>query len=405
MASLVEASASIPILNIVREAIKDLQWDTRRCSDKYILSRMVKIASQSGISYEQLQAKSIDNAKTFQNYEYIEYRKENIKNSTIPYIQPSFIICIDNCDRIWAIFRQRIKNDILTNDAINLLSCLGGVYVYFSKNTWNLISNFPDNVIQISNVHLSDNFYQNLTRLPSYLRGFKDRLSNPAINPFNMMGQNVEYIDTYSHSLENLPPNTKTLIVNFSADETKKNITLSLFPYGIKNITLHVVFTESFIIFPPTVENIRIERLYSQLNGFPMNLKSLTIDYVHNPSICPNESDDNYWYPLYITSDCAYVGEYPCYDCGDDTFLKKYDYTFSNIVFPDGFTTLTLNYSKSYTILKYITIIPTSFNKVIITNYDSEHVIMYPIRYSAISEIITKFKERFPSVEITFIEK
>ena len=126
MASLVEAPASIPILNIVREAIKDLQWDTRRCSDKYILSRMVKIASQSGISYEQLQAKSIDNAKTFQNYEYIEYRKENIKNSTIPYIQPSFIICIDNSDRIWAIFRQRIKNDILTNDAINLLSCLGG---------------------------------------------------------------------------------------------------------------------------------------------------------------------------------------------------------------------------------------------------------------------------------------
>lgn len=409
MTSLAEAlssgtSSPVSIVDIISDAIKGILWDKKSYTDGYILSRIVKSALQYGISYDQLQAKSLDDAKTFQNYEYIKYNDQHIKNCNLTYFRSSFIICIDDSKRIWAIFRQRIKNDILTNDAVNLLSCLGAVYVYFSKNYWDIISKFPDNVIQILNSYVGHKteFVRNITHFPMYMKGIKNTNDTQIPNPFNMMGWNVEYIDTYYTDLENLPPNTKTLIVTHSSDKKKKNINLSLFPYGIKNITLNLLFNESFTIFPPTVENITIERLYTQLNGFPMNLKSLTINYVHNPCICLNEQEENYWYPQNITSDCLYVGEFPCSNC-DNILLKSYKYTFSNIVFPDGFTTLTLNYTNSYTILKYITTIPISFNTVVMTNY---HFVMeYPNeKYSDIAETIIKFKERFPTVDITFME-
>ena len=378
--------ASFDIQKIVREAIKDFAWQDRTSTTQKLIKRIETIASSYnnngdgdgdgdgvGITLEQLKTKSLYDAQNLQNYEYIDFEKTiDITSATrVEFNGTEFLIYIDTANRIWAIFRRKLGKAILSNDAVELLSYLGAVYVVFTKKYNTNIDILPDNVVQISNITTHPIHTIHIRVYPKYLRGIfndTDTKIDRDIDPFRKIGSYVEFINTDSEFLDNLPPNTKTIYINITYDTNGFNyINLMQLPFGIKNIYFDgMLFNQYFGHIPPTIEKLMIDELYSPLHDMPNSLQTLRINSVFMPTLCTKCS--RYNPPLLIHCDLQSENGF-CNECQEDKLTTAYEQNFNSIIFPESFIELILNICDSYSILKYITTIPKSFSKLILINY------------------------------------
>jgi hypothetical protein len=399
----------ITCTDIVAEAIKDFNWSLRSNTNKQLIKKLLTIASQYGFTKETLLEKSMEEAKTLSNYKFIQEPHNITQFNGI-----DFIIHIDDNKRVWVFFRRNLKKDVINDDAKELISYLGAVYIYLSKNFNTSIDIYPDNVVQIAyDIAGRKAFKYITTKYPKYLRGYLDnRISvndyttGNIINPFMYMsGEFVEYINTYSEHTKSIPFNTKTIVL-----QNINNCQLSELPCGIKNISIKDTLVEPFHYMPPTIENIYILKLCTQLNGFPGNLKRLFINTLTTTHYCcPNK--DTYESDKKVINNFEFeLSNDVCYLCRDNSILEVYKLKYNDAIFPEGFQELIIDTTNAYQILDSITTIPSSFEKLILAQYD-----FYTYVYSSsiqeynsfdntecikITKTINNFIKRFPNVLI-----
>lgn len=399
-------STDISCSDIIASAIANFDWKSKSKNAQVLTEKLLQIARKWGLSPEQLLEKSLDEAKTLQNYSYIEPPHTNTEFNGMQF----FIhIDTDNEKRVWVIFRRKLKQEI-SDESKELIKYLGAVYLHIGKNLDVSIDTFPDNIVQITydKTYGRTNQY-NTCHYPKYLRGYSDCFSFQKINPFiHMNCEYLEYINTFAENIDNIPFNTKTIKVKKYGDYTEHD--LSNLPYGINKIILNGgLFSQSFTLIPPTVESMEITNFRSQLNGFPSCLKKLIIhNAFDNLYYCPKKSE---YKAQVINEHFTFISDTElCDGCEDGTTLLKYKYNYNNTEFPEGFEHLTLQYNKSLYILNYITKIPSTFTKLTITDMEMRE---YYKKYSADdpyylevltenNKLIDDFVARFPNVEIIY---
>lgn len=373
------------VVDIIRNAIQNFPWNNCTANNEYLMKQLEKEALKYEMTLEQLREKSLQDAKELINYSYIPFVKNN--DNCIPYYGTNFIIWIDEENRVWVLFRCKVLKHQIDYDTMEVISHLGSVYMHIGKNVncnFNIIS---DNVVQLD---IQSKIYPKIERFSKYLRGYYDNCySNDLIVPFQNMGEYVEYIETCSTIINYIPNNVKTLkIMNNYLNLMGGNGNCAIIiPYGVINIYFNNnIMDMPFSLLPPTIEHIYVENLYTQLNGFPYNLKSLTINKIINPMECIKNPN-----PIKITHNCKLINEVLCYDCNDNTMLKVYKYYFEHVEFPNYFEKLILvpNVDNFSTIIKAITKIPETFTQIVLL-YKYKTVFNNEI-YKLYCEFIKKF--------------
>jgi hypothetical protein len=395
-------------VDIVSETIKDFNWVKKTNTNEKLIDKFFAIAGNYGFTKEMLLEKSMEEAKTLNNYEFIEEPPHNI----IEYNGTDFIIDVDNSKRVWVIFRRKLKKNMIDNNVKELINYFGAVYVYLGKKLDLCIDIFPDNIVHIVyNNSYGRNITYITTKYPRYLRGYINYSYNIINNnPFTKMsGEYIEYIKTSAKNIENMPISTKYIELFLSFD---KNFDLSYLHCGIKKLVLNGGrFTHSFNYLPPTIEEIYIERLFTQLNCLPNNLKKLFITIaIKEISYCNITAKD---YSNIIDHNFECISITDCIEC-DNGKIYNYIYKYNNTQFPEGFEELIISICDSYHILDSITELPSSFKKLVLTNYEHyislehyEQNTLYSLanEFINITKVIDNFINRFPNVIIEKINK
>ena len=399
------------ILTIIKESLNGWNWN--KSTDEKLLERIESIAAKYNTTILEMQRNSVILAK------HMEYKYIRIEKTTINYSRASYLIHIDANDNIWVIYRQKIPiskhnptGDLFRPAAMKLMSCLGPVYltfkIYFSDE--HITPNLPNNIVQITGG-------RNFTNLPLHLKGFYNTSIGGSY--YHLMHGPVKYLSVATdENMHLIPPSTETLIIymdEYTKDSDFNIINLTHFstinlthiPYGVKHLELlNTIMSSDFHELPPTIESIKIDKLYTQLRGFPPGLKKLTIEFVIHPNFCTQADYDK---NFKVKPECLMICEEVFEEGGMQIW---YHYKFDHIEFNDGFEELGISMYNVDDILPYITRIPDSFKTITITKHNWFHYKEYNCtsKYENIgfekmeTEIIPEFQKRFPQVNINIVD-
>lgn len=410
------------VIKIIKEAM--LEWNCYTVTDLDMLSNIEKIASKYDMTLADMKKTSMECAKTYSNYKFIPIDINDqifdIRHTLIDlhkYRTASFSIDIDEYDNIIVKFRNKFNKlnptgNLFLQPSLDLLSCLGIVYMFINIEIKDEIPILPDNIIHIGS---SGNWNNDIVikGLPRYLQGLD--IKHLVFSKHNFVDKQLKYLSIKSMSvIEMINPLIETLKFSTNYIEFLIPPNFIFLPYGIKHLIIEYgIFENNFADLPPTLETIFINYLYTQLNGFPNSLKKLTVNNFVHPFVSNSVHES---IQLKIKPECILISESPN--------GKAYDFTIDKIEFNDGFEELTIHKSLVVDILPKITHIPESFKKIIIdygyvtsrnlisnkTNIsDIEEYIGIDI-YNQIEEeneykSISKFCKLFPHVEISKINK
>jgi len=112
-------STDISCSDIIASAISNFNWQSRSNNAQILTENLFQVANEYGLTPEQLLEKSLDEAKTLQNYEYIEPPHTNTEFNGM-----QFFIHIDTMKRVWVIFRRKLKREI-SDESKELIKYMG----------------------------------------------------------------------------------------------------------------------------------------------------------------------------------------------------------------------------------------------------------------------------------------
>jgi hypothetical protein len=392
------------ILTIIKESLNGWNWN--KGTDEKLLERIESIAAKHNTTILEMQRNSVILAK---HMEYMEYKYIEIKKQS--YSKASYLIYTDANDNIWVSYNNRIPcskhnptGDLFRPTAMKLMSCLGPVYLKFNIDfsDEHITPNLPNNIVQITNG-------QNFTNLPLHLKGFYNSCIKNSY--YHLMHGQLKYLLVATdQNIHLIPPSTETLIIyinKYKHKDSHLNIAeLINIPYGVKHLELvDTIMASDFHELPPTIESLKIDKLYTQLRGFPAGLKKLIIDYVIHPNFC-NEADTQVNFK--VKPECFIICNEVCSEGGMHTW---YNYKFDHIEFNDGFEELGISMYNVDDILPYITHIPASFKTISIIKHSWHcyHEYNFTSKYEYVDiekiilEIIPEFQRRFPQVKIKIV--
>jgi hypothetical protein len=388
-------------VKIIKSSLDGINWN--RCTDDELICRICKNAAEYGFTFEDLQENSILLAKEYSEFEYIpmdydEYRftKDNMPEVMHQYSKLSFVIYVDNNNRIWVISRNGKTNHkyrgYYSNSALKLISCLGPVYVLIYSRSLSIeFIDLPDNIIYLGKMSLQLSTIMGMkitfSNLPKYLKGY-DLPTCPLI----LCHGPLQFLKLYTlENTENIPCGTTEIVMQsffnsitrmapyVNSDMTAYNFDYKFnfyqFPVGMTKISISdVVFSNSFNVFPPTTEIISIDNLNAELKDFPSSTKILLFKTVYTmfQFECRNSG---YYYHRNLSPNSTVYSQYMCICC--NLPIKRYILSQHNIKFNEGFEELHISKSYINYVLPNIRELPKSFKKLTIYMIDSSTCIPY----------------------------
>jgi hypothetical protein len=394
-----------PIINGLFSKLSTYRPVKQEC----IVETLEMIANANGITLENLKTISMEMIIKFKDtdYKYINRNRMRMRllekacRGHIIDTDPALIVFEPEMQIIWVQFNN-YTSDKDSEIIYNYLSCLGLIYIEYSKTFNGAIVNLPHNVIQIVNdwsVALIE-----CIELPKYLKGLEVYTKND-YEMFNKIHEPLKYLVTRSHNLHNLPPVESLHIFNYRQEDALYYNTIDGIPqpiftslqYGMKTLRLDGVFIDEFATLPPSIEKINIKYLYSALRHFPISLKVLDIYELYIPKQLFTPTGE-LKKKDYIKPECISASEK--FTLWGDKIIT-YDFILADkpgdIQFNENLEELHLNsYNLIKRIVPFITVLPKSFKKL----YYNRQLLMNMHNEREITMIMDSFKDIFPTVEV-----
>lgn len=397
------------IHDIILEAVNNkYNWQAA----KLLLSKFKKFAANREMTLNDMRDIGINAARSYTDFKHIKITKGHYNYYYEPtdlYHNPihchnttGFFLRIDESGNV--IIRLKEINPII----LDIISCVGPVYIEITQIRLNVLPAFPDNVISI-NINIDTLKYGHgpitVNQFPSFLRTFACNITI-SNNFVNMIPATIEFlqITKASQYLDLYPNGLKTFIYsgnNFTYYGMAYERCISRFgilPYGLTKFSIDGVFAMPFSEVPHTVEFMYIRELYEPLLNLPCGLKILAIANVYQPRFCPREHFRNYSPgEIQIKTNWELKNEdYGDYSC-NCAMHKSYVWNPKVIMFNDGLECLALGRRNIVNILlPNITELPPSFKKLLIPQWKADYS-ENGIRYTT---TIDDFIKRFPDIII-----
>jgi hypothetical protein len=399
------------ILDIILEAVNNkYNWK----EIKLLLSKLKKFAGYRDMTLDDMRQIGIDAARSYRNFKNIKFNNSYNESTDQYYTSKDWNNKTGIHLRINESGNVIIRLSDINPMILDIISCMGPLYIEFVKFIPDVFPVLPDNVISV-NIYInirSQPFSTVIQQLPEFLRSFTCNITITN-NFINMIPKTVEFLQIANASqyLDIYPMGLKTFIYSgnnyrlYYDDYENCISSFGILPYGMTKFSIDGVFAMPFSEVPPSVEFMYIRDLYETLINFPRGLKMLAIEKVYEPLFCSDKYFTTYFEgEINLKTNWEIDHDNGDYNCRCEKH-KYYKWNPDIIMFNDGLECLALGRRKMINILlPKITQLPASFKKVIIPEkHKFEDLEISQVAASKYTTTIEQFQFRFPNIIIEYV--